>query len=95
MPEPKSRRMEDKPEFLETFENCNQNLRSLFIQVRDAVLAQCEGTDYGYTNKTDFRFSLPRTEIRQWETYAELVLKPRKNNLLCNIRIDGMNIVNL
>lgn len=95
MPEAKSRQMQDKPKFLEKFQKCSENLKRLFKEVRDDALVRCQGTDYGYTNKGDFRFSLPKTRNRRWETYAELVLRPREDNLLCNLRIDNMNIISL
>lgn len=89
MREPKSTRMEDKPEFRQSFERCDSHLQQIFIQVRDNALSQCVGTDYGYTDKPDFRFSLAPTGSRRWETYAELFF--RDNLLFCNLRIDGMN----
>ena len=92
MPNKKSKQMKDKPEFLETFQKCSEDLQQLFTEIRDAALSRCQGTDYGYTNKTDFRFSLPKTSNRRWETYAELVLRSRDNNLLCNLRVDNMSI---
>ena len=64
-------------------------LQQIFIQTRDGALSQCIGTDWGYTDKPDFRFSLGKTQNRNWETYAELLFK--RANLLCNLRIDGMN----
>ncbi len=89
MSEAKSRRMGDKQNFLRKFGQCSNELQQIFTQTRDRALVRCVGTDWGYTNKPDFRFSLNKTQNRNWETYAELLFKQR--GLFCNLRIDGMN----
>ncbi len=87
---PKSEDMLAKPVFARAYERSSEDLRALFDALHDRAIAQCPRASIGYTNKPDFRLSLPSTPTRRWQTFCELVLEPAQSTVQCNLRIDGL-----
>lgn len=87
---PKSEDMLAKPVFARAYERSSEDLRALFDALHDRAIAQCPRACIGYTNKPDFRLSLPPTLTRRWQTFCELVLEPAQLTVQCNLRIDGL-----
>jgi hypothetical protein len=95
MASPKSADMRDKPVFARVYAQCHQTLRGLFDALHDEAIAHCPLAKPGFTDKPDFRLSLPPTPARLWQTYCELVLQPTRTDVQCNLRIDGLRLEDL
>lgn len=87
---PKSKDMNHKPVFARTYARCSETMRTLFDALHDEAIACCPLAEPGFTNKPDFRLSLPPTPTRRWQTFCELVLEPPQPTVQCNLRIDGL-----
>lgn len=80
MSSPKSTHIEEKLKFLNLLSATPEPIRNLYAQLKVNTLSMCGATDYGYTNKPDFR-------IANGEVMIELV--PRKDEVLVMLRVDG------
>lgn len=90
MPSPKSADMRNKPVFARAYERSCRAVRELFNALYDQAITHCPQASIGYTNKPDFRLSLPPTATRRWQTFCELVLDLAQPTVQCNLRIDGL-----
>lgn len=95
MASPKSAVMRDKPVFARVYAQCGQMVQGLFDALHDEAIAGCPLAGIGFTNKPDFRLSLPPMPSRRWQTYCELVLQPTRTDVQCNLRIDGLRLEDL
>ncbi len=90
MPSPKSADMCNKPVFARAYERSRPAVRELFNALYDQAITHCLQANIGYTNKPDFRLSLPPTATRRWQTFCELVLESAQSTVQCNLHIDGL-----
>lgn len=90
MAAPKSADMREKPFFARVYAQCHPPVQQLFDTLHDEAIAHCPLAKPGFTNKPDFRLSLPPTATRRWQTFCELVLEPTQSTVQCNLRIDGL-----
>jgi len=57
MASPKSKRMADKPKFLDKYNKCSDKIRDLLDEITKQLSNKSCFADWGYTNSPDLRFS--------------------------------------
>lgn len=80
MPSPKSTHIEDKSKFLELLLKIPNQFRDIYAQLKTGAVSACSATDYGYTNKPDFRIA---------NGYVMIELVPKPDRILVMLRVDG------
>lgn len=80
MSSPKSTHIEEKLAFLDLISATPKPIRDLYSELKINILRKCGATDYGYTNKPDFRIA---------NGFVMIELVPKKDEVLVMLRVDG------
>lgn len=78
----KSKIMKDKENFEMLYETCSPATKSLFNKLKDKIITECNCSDWGYTDKPDFRIS-------NGQTICELIPKKALPAILVMLRVDN------
>ncbi len=76
----KSTHIEDKVNFLDLISKTPKDMRDIYAQLKTGIISACGATDYGYTDKPDFRIA---------NDYVMIELVPYHDRVLIMLRVDG------
>ena len=79
MSRPKSIHIEDKIKFIDLISGTPKYIRDIYAQLKVGIISTCGSTDYGYTDKPDFRIA---------NGYVMIELVPSLDRVLIMLRVD-------
>lgn len=78
----KSKNMKEKIKFFDRFGKISVTTKSIYQDLESGIIQSCKASNYGYTDKPDFR-------ITNGEVMIELVPMIRENKVRVMLRVDG------